>query len=409
MQPHSSQDQAPASIPFNKPAILGKELHYVAQAITSGRISGDGVFTQRCAQLLEQRFKIPKVFMTPSCTAALEMAAMLCNLGPGDEVIVPSFTFVSTVNAFVRTGARPVFVEIRPDTLNIDECRLEAGVSKRTKAIFPVHYAGVACEIGEIMAFARDRDLFVVEDAAQGVNSFQHGRALGSIGHLGVYSFHDTKNIVCGEGGALCCNTPGMVERAEIIRDKGTNRARFFRGEIDKYTWVDIGSSYIPSEITCAFLCAQLEAMDEIKHQRAAIDRIYRLGLKPLEDDDLLRLPCIPEGSESHFRNFYILLGDGETRDALMAHLRQHGVSAVFHFVPLHASPMGARFGYQEGDLPLTESLARRLLRLPSFLDIRPDEQERVVDLIARFLRPPPKRKAKSHTEEPVLSQGSPP
>ena len=273
-----------APIPHStKPWILGKELEYITQAVRAGAIAGDGPFTRRCARLLEERFGICKVLMTPSCTAALEMAAMLCNLGPGDEVIVPSFTFVSTVNAFVRCGARPVFVEIRPDTLNIDEARIEEAVTRRTRAIFPIDYAGVGCDMDEILAIARRHRLRVVEDAAQGVNSYYKGRALGSMGDLGTYSFHDTKNLVCGEGGALCINDPGLIERAEILRDKGTDRAKFFRGEVDKYTWVDVGSSYIPSEISCAFLAAQLEAMDTIKARRREIDRHYRRRLAPLE------------------------------------------------------------------------------------------------------------------------------
>jgi dTDP-4-amino-4,6-dideoxygalactose transaminase len=281
-------------VPFNQPLVLGRELEYVAQAIQSRNIAADGPFTRRCARLMEERFGIPKVLMTPSCTAALEMAAMLCNLGPGDEVILPSYTFVSTANAVVRLGARPVFVEIRPDTLNLDESKIEAAITSRTRAIFPVHYAGVACEMDSILRIARDCSLMVVEDAAQGVNAFYNGRALGSMGQLGTYSFHDTKNIVCGEGGALCCNDPALFERAEIIRDKGTNRAKFFRGEVDKYTWIDHGSSYIPSEIACAFLAAQLEAMDAIKIRRRAIDRFYREQLEPLEAQGMLRLSYIP-------------------------------------------------------------------------------------------------------------------
>jgi dTDP-4-amino-4,6-dideoxygalactose transaminase len=388
----TNQSAAPTEVrvPFNIPLILGKELEYVAQAIRSGKIAGDGPFTRRCARLLEQRFGIPKVLMTPSCTAALEMAAMLCDLGPGDEVIMPSYTFVSTASAVVRVGARPVFVEIRPDTLNLDEARLEEAITPRTRAIFPVHYAGVACEMDRILRTARDHGLLVVEDAAQGVNAFYKGRALGSMGDLGTYSFHDTKNIVCGEGGALCCNDPALIERAEVLRDKGTNRAQFFRGEVDKYTWIDVGSSYIPSEIACAFLAAQLEAMDAIKIRRRAIDRSYRQLLRPLEEEGFLRLPCLPGGCESHYRDFFIVLDSGTTRDALMADLKQQGISAVFHFVPLHTSPMGMRFGYREGDLPITEDLSARLLRLPSYGDITQDQQARIVDRITAFLRQEP-------------------
>ncbi|MEO6811468.1 MAG: dTDP-4-amino-4,6-dideoxygalactose transaminase [Isosphaeraceae bacterium] len=375
-----------SSIPFNQPHIVGTELEYVTRVIQSGKIAGDGEFTRRCAQFLEERFGIRRVFMTPSCTAALELAAMLCDLGPGDEAIMPSFTFVSTANAIARTGARPVFVEVRPDTLNMDETKLEAAITPRTKAIVPVHYAGVACELDRIIEIAKRHDLTIIEDAAQGVNAYYKGGALGSFGHLGAYSFHETKNLVCGEGGALCCNDPALIERAEILRDKGTNRSKFFRGEVDKYTWVDIGSSYIPSELTCAFLYAQLEAMDEIKGHRREISETYVRGLRPLEDAGLLRLPRVPDYCESHFRTFYVLLNSKETRTGLIDELRRHGVSATFHFVPLHCSPMGARLGYKEGDLPLTEDLSERLLRLPCSMDITEEQQAEVIDLVTAFL-----------------------
>jgi dTDP-4-amino-4,6-dideoxygalactose transaminase len=374
-------------IPFSKPWILGNELAYVTEAIRTGAIVGDGVYTRRCARLLEQRFGIPKVLMTHSCTAALEMAAQLCELRPGDEVIVPSYTFVSTASAFVRLGARPVFVEVRPDTLNIDPERVEEAVTRRTRALFPVHYSGVGCDMDEILDIARRHRLRVVEDAAQGVNAFYKGRALGSMGDLGTFSFHDTKNLVCGEGGALCVNDPALIERAEILRDKGTDRAKFFRGEVDKYTWIDVGSSYIPNEIACAFLAAQIESMDAILVRRREIDHHYRRRLAPLEAENLLRMPCVPPDRETHCRTFHILLEDGKVRDGLMAFLKRHGVSAVFHFVPLHLSPMGRSFGYRPGDLPRTEDLAGRLLRLPSFGTITEAEQDRVADLITTYLR----------------------
>src|SRR5215468_2682286 len=300
-------------IPFNKPFIAGKELHYIARAIDSGQLAGDGYFTKHCCRVFEEQLGIHKILMTPSCTAALEMAAMLCDLGPGDEVILPSFTFVSTANAFVRLGAKPVFVDIRPDTLNLDERLIESAITPRTKAIFPVHYAGVSCAMNSIMTVATKHNLVVVEDAAQGVNAFYDGRALGAIGHLGTYSFHDTKNYISGEGGALCINAPEMVERAEIIRDKGTNRSQFFRGEVDKYTWVDIGSSYVPSEICCAFLYAQLEMLETITNRRRKVYELYRHHLEPLEAEGLLRLPVIPEGCDSNYHIFYILLPDLET------------------------------------------------------------------------------------------------
>jgi len=370
-------------IPFNKPFIAGKELYYIAQAVTLGNIGGDGHFTKACSRLLEERFGIHRVLLTPSCTAALEMAAMLCDLGPGDEVIMPSFTFVSTANAVVRQGARPVFVDIRPDTLNIDDALIEDAITERTKAIFPVHYAGVGCEMDRIMTIAQQHDLLVVEDAAQGVNAFYDGRALGSIGHLGCYSFHETKNYICGEGGALCVNRPELVQRAEILRDKGTNRQQFFRGEVDKYTWVDVGGSYVPSEICSAFLYGQLEMLDPIARRRREIYRFYRHQLKPLEDEGLLRLPHLPEDCKSNYHMFYVLLPDAETRDGLLDYLKSQGIHAVFHYVPLHTSPMGRKFGYKEGDLPVTEELSGRLVRLPFYYEIEEEEQRTVADHVS--------------------------
>jgi dTDP-4-amino-4,6-dideoxygalactose transaminase len=376
----------PTEIPFNKPFIAGKELYYVAQAVTFGNIAGDGHFTQRCARLLEERFDIGKVLLVPSCTAALEMAAMLFDLGPGDEVILPSYTFVSTANAVARLGARPVFVDIRPDTLNLDDALVEEAITERTRAIFPVHYAGIGCEMDRIMTIAQKYGLKVAEDAAQGVNAFYNGRALGSIGQLGCYSFHETKNYSCGEGGALCINDPALVERAEIIRDKGTNRKQFFRGQVDKYTWVEIGSSYVPSEVCSAFLYAQLEMLDAISERRRRIYQFYRQHLKPLESEGLLSLPHTPEDCDSNYHMFYILLPDRRTRDALMDHLKREGIRAVFHYIPLHASPMGQRYGYREGDLPVTEDIGGRLLRLPLYYEITREDQQRVVDEIREFL-----------------------
>jgi dTDP-4-amino-4,6-dideoxygalactose transaminase len=373
-------------IPFNKPFITGKELDYIAAAIADGRLAGDGPFTRECARLLEQKLATGRVLMTPSCTAALEMAAQLCGLKEGDEVIMPSFTFVSTANAVARLGARPVFVDIRRDTLNLDERLIESALTKKTRAIIPVHYAGVSCEMDSITATAEQHNLFVIEDAAQCVNAFYDGRALGSIGHFGAFSFHDTKNYTCGEGGALVINSPEMIERAEIIREKGTNRSKFFRGEVDKYTWVEVGSSYIPSEIACAFLCAQLEAMEEITARRRAAYHFYRLSLAPLEARGLLRLPVIPDRRRSNYHIFHILLAGEAARDGLMAHLRREGIQAVFHYVPLHSSPVGRRFGYKEGDLPVTEELSARLLRLPLFVEITEDEQARVVSVMTDFL-----------------------
>jgi len=375
------------TIPFNKPFVAGKELYYIAQAVTFGNLAGDGYFTKQCSSLLEQEFRIEKVLMTPSCTAALEMASILCGLGPEDEVILPSYTFVSTANAIVRVGAKPVFVDIRPDTLNIDERKIEEAITHNTKAIVPVHYAGVGCEMDRIMDIANKHGLLVIEDAAQGVGAYYNNRALGSIGHLGSYSFHETKNYICGEGGALCINDPGMMKRAEIIRDKGTNRGEFFRGESDKYTWVDIGSSYVPSEIACAFLFAQLEMMKDIAGRRKSIYKHYRSLLKPLEVQGLLSLPHIPEDCESNYHMFYILLPDRSVRNALMSHLKQHGIMAVFHFVPLHSSPMGKKIGGQVGDLSVTEELSGRLLRLPFYFEMTEGEQVHIVNNLNEGLK----------------------
>ena len=360
-------------IPFNKPFIAGKELYYIAQAVTMGNLSGDGYFTKKCAELMQERFGVKKILMTPSCTASLEMAAQLCDLGPGDEVIMPSYTFVSTASAFVRMGAKPVFVDIRPDTLNIDETLIEDAITERTKAICVVHYAGVSCEMDRIMAIARGYNLKVVEDAAQGVNSWYNGRALGSIGDLGCYSFHETKNYICGEGGALCVNNPELMERAEIIRDKGTNRQRFFRGEVDKYTWVDVGSSYVPSEICSAFLYAQLEEMARISDRRKEIYQSYRRALKPLEAEGLLQLPVIPEDCDSNYHLFYVILPSSEQRDNILSELKSDGVRAVFHYVPLHNSPKGSEI-VGEVHLPLTESISARLIRMPFYHDMTDSE-----------------------------------
>ena len=374
-------------IPFNKPFIAGKELFYIARAVANGDISGDGPFTQQCAALLEQQFGIPKVLLTPSCTAALEMAAMLCDLQPGDEVILPSFTFVSTANAVVRLGAHPVFVDVRPDTLNLDENLIERALSPRTRAIVPVHYAGVSCDMDRIMELARAHNLVVIEDAAQGVNASYRGRPLGSIGHLGAYSFHETKNFICGEGGALCINAPEYIERAEIIRDKGANRRQFLRGQVDKYTWVDIGSSYVPSEICSAFLYGQLELMDSISARRRQAYEFYDRELAPLETAGLLRRAQIPGDCTSNSHLFWIVLNDTATRDALMAHLKAHGILAVFHYVPLHSSPMGKRYGYRGDELPVTNDLSSRLLRLPLFYEILEEEQREVVRRVTDFLQ----------------------
>jgi len=376
-----------SEIPFNRPFVAGKELFYIAQAITLNNLGGDGHFTSQCSRLLEERFRIPRVLLVASCTAALEMAAILFDLKPGDEVLIPSFTFVSTASCLVRLGVRPVFVDIRPDTLNLDGGLIEEAITSRTRAIFPVHYAGLGCDMPRIMEIADRHGLLVAEDAAQGVNSYQNGRALGSIGRLGCYSFHETKNIICGEGGALCINDPSLIERAEVIRDKGTNRKQFFRGQVDKYTWVDIGSSYVPSELTMAFLYAQLEMADAINARRRGIYDYYRIALGPLAEEGLLRLPapCAPE--ESNFHLFYILLENEGTRTALMEHLNRQGINAVFHYVPLHSSPMGRLHGFTVRDLPVTDDISGRLLRLPLYYDITEVDQARVVEQIGVFFR----------------------
>lgn len=374
-------------IPFNKPFIAGKELYYIAQAVTYGNLSGDGHFTQLCSNLLKERFGSKEVLLTPSCTAALEMAATLCDLKPGDEVIMPSYTFVSTANAFVRAGATPVFVDIRPDTLNLNDALIEDAITDRTRAIVPVHYAGIGCEMERIMTIADRYNLLVVEDAAQAVNAKYNDRYLGSIGHMGCLSFHETKNYICGEGGALCINDPRFVERARVIRDKGTNRRAFLQGTVDTYTWTDDGSSYIPSELCSAFLYAQLELMDTITHTRRSLHHSYRRAFKPLEADGFLQLPSQPEDCSSNYHMFYILLPTPTIRNALLKHLQTHGISAVFHFVPLHSSPRGRTAGRQHGELPITDDVSSRLLRLPFFYTLDPKNIARIHDTVTQFIR----------------------
>ena len=374
-------------IPFNRPYVSGKELEYVSQAIGRGEIAADGRFSKGCARIIQERFGIARALMMPSCTAGLEMAAILCDVQPGTEVIMPSYTFVSTANAFVRSGARPVFVDIRPDTLNLDETQVEAAITPRTRAIVPVHYAGVGCEMDALLDIARRHRLLVVEDAAQGVHAYFKDRALGSIGDLSAYSFHDTKNYVCGEGGALTINNPALVERAEIIRDKGTNRQKFFRGEIDKYTWVDVGSSFLPAELACAFLQAQLEQLEPILERRRAIHEGYSERLQPLEQAGLLRGPRVPAHCRQNYHMYYILLRDEQSREGLASFLRERGIQAVSHYVPLHLSPMGRRWGYVEGSLPVTEDLSARLLRLPLFYALTPAEQDEICGNISDYLR----------------------
>lgn len=364
-------------IPFNKPYMTGKELWYIAQAHAKGHLAGDGSFTKQCQSWLEARTGTQKALLTHSCTAALEMAAILTDIQPGDEVILPSYTFVSTANAFVLRGAVPVFVDIRPDTLNLDETKIEAAITERTKAIVPVHYAGVGCDMDTIMAIARRHQLIVIEDAAQGIMSTYKGRPLGSIGHLGTLSFHETKNIISGEGGALLINDPELIQRAEIIREKGTNRSQFFRGQVDKYTWVDIGSSYLPGELIAAFLWAQMEEADAITHRRLALWSGYHQWLESLEKAGKIRRPIIPKECVHNAHMYYILLPSLEARTALIAALKRNDIHPVFHYVPLHSAPIGLRLGRAHGDLAVTDSIADRLLRLPLWLGL--EEQQAFV------------------------------
>ena len=358
------------NIPFNKPYITGRELFYIAQAHSDGQLAGDGGFTKKCHAWLEKRMGAKKALLTHSCTAALEMAAILADIQPGDEVIMPSYTFVSTANAFVLRGGVPVFVDIRSDTLNMDEALIESAITPRTKAIVPVHYAGVACEMDTIMNIAQRHNLLVIEDAAQGIMSTYKGRPLGSIGHLGAYSFHETKNITSGEGGALLINDKRFVERAEIIREKGTNRSQFFRGQVDKYTWVDIGSSYLPGEVIAAFLWAQMEEAESITVKRLAIWNQYHAALDPLDTAGMLRRPIIPESCQHNAHMYYILLDSLAVRSHVIQELKAVGIKAVFHYVPLHLSPAGKRLARVHGNLPHTEHLAERLLRLPLWLGL---------------------------------------
>jgi len=372
-------------VPLNKPGLLGNEIEYILQAVRGGHISGDGLFTKRCHRFLEQALGVPKVQLTTSCTHAPEMAALLLEIQPGDEVIVPSFTFVTTVNAFVLRGARPVFIDIRPDTLNLDETQLEQLVTSRTKAIVPMHYAGIACEMDAITEVATRCGVAVVEDNAHGLFGKYKGKYLGTFGCLATQSFHETKNFICGEGGALLINDPQYIERAEIIREKGTNRTRFFRGQVDKYTWVDVGSSYLPSDILAAFLYAQLETRDEIQTRRRQIWEYYYQNLKQWAQNHDVRLPIVPAYCEQPYHLFYLLMPSLEQRQALIDHLKARGILSAFHYLPLHLSEMGRRFGGKKGDCPVTEGVSDRLLRLPFYNIMTEAEQALVVESIVEF------------------------
>lgn len=375
-------------IPFNKPYMTGRELHYIAEAHARGQLAGDGEFTKRCHRWLEESTGCTKALLTHSCTAALEMAAILGNIGEGDEVIMPSYTFVSTANAFVLRGATPVFVDIREDTLNIDENLIEAAITPRTRAIVVVHYAGVACEMDTIMDIARHRDLLVIEDAAQAIMCTYKGRPLGSIGDIATLSFHETKNVIAGEGGALLINRPELVERAEIIREKGTNRSQFFRGQVDKYTWVDIGSSFLPSEMVAAFLWAQLEDAGSITEKRLKIWETYHQAFAGWEKAGDLRRPQAPTHCQHGAHMYYLLLKNLEDRTNLIHHLDESGINAVFHYVPLHSSPMGRRFDRTQTKLEITESYSERLVRLPLWVGLEA-HQEGVINEVGAFLKKP--------------------
>lgn len=372
-------------VDFNKPSLMGNELAYIQEAIAKRHISGDGSFTKRCQEYLQQALGVPRVLLSTSCTHALEMAAFLLDLEPGDEVIVPSFTFVSTVNAFVIRGAQPVFIDIRPDTLNLDEKLLEEKITPRTRAILPVHYAGVGCEMDAIMAIANRHNIPVIEDNAHGLFARYRGRCLGTFGALATQSFHETKNITCGEGGALLINDPQYIERAEIIREKGTNRSRFFRGMVDKYTWVDLGSSYVLSDILAAFLYAQLEVSQEIQASRRRIWTFYDQNLRDWAAQHDVCTPTVPEYCEQSYHMYYLLLPSLEARTALINALREKGIYSVFHYLPLHLSDMGKAYGGQPGDCPVTESVSDRLVRLPFYNTLSEEDQCRVVEAIQEF------------------------
>jgi dTDP-4-amino-4,6-dideoxygalactose transaminase len=373
-------------IPFNRPYATGKELIYAAEAQRNYHLSGDGPFTRRCHAWIEEQTGCAKALLTHSCTAALELAALLLEIEPGDEVIMPSYTFVSTANAFVLRGAKPMFVDIREDTLNLDETLIESAITARTRAIVPVHYAGVACEMDSIIAIAQHHRLKVVEDAAQGVLARYKGRALGAIGDLGAYSFHESKNVISGEGGSLLVNDPNLAARAEIIREKGTDRSRFFRGEVDKYTWQEVGSSFLPSEFTAAFLWAQMEDATRITTERLAIWQRYHEMLASLEARGIVRRPVVPEGCRHNGHMYYVLLVPGVDRRAILDTLNRNGIQAVFHYIPLHSSPAGLHYGRAHGDLALTTSVSQRLIRLPLWIGLTQAHQERVVDVLTEAL-----------------------
>lgn len=375
-------NQSNNRIPFNRPYMTGKELYYIAEAHFNGALAGDGPFTRRCHAWLKERTGCSKALLTHSCTAALEMTALLLDIQPGDEIIMPSYTFVSTANAFVLRGGIPVFVDIRDDTLNLDERLIEPAITPRTKAIVPVHYAGVACEMDTIMSIARQHDLKVVEDAAQGVMASYKGRALGSIGDLGAYSFHETKNVTSGEGGALLVNDQNLAQRAEIIREKGTDRSRFFRGEVDKYTWQEVGSSFLPGELSAAFLWAQLEEADRITKERLVSWQRYHELMEPLERQGLLRRPIVPADCQHNAHMYYVLLPPEIDRQKVLSELKENDIFSVFHYIPLHSAPAGQRYGRVHGELGNTVRQSERLVRLPLWIGLSSEQQARIVEML---------------------------
>lgn len=374
-------------IPFNVPPCVGNEIEYVQQAIDSRKICGDGRFTHQCNEWMEHRFQAQKVLLTTSGTTALDMAALLSDFKPGDEVILPSFTFSSTATSAILAGARLVFVDIRPDTMNMDEKKIRHAITDRTKAIIAVHYAGVACDMETILTIAREYGLKVIEDAAQGVMSRYKGRSLGTIGDFGCYSFHETKNYSMGEGGALVVNRAEYNERAEILREKGTNRAKFFRGQVDKYTWVDFGDSYLPSELNAAYLWAQLENADDINQYRLACWNTYYDAFASLQEEGRIRLPFIPEECEHNAHMFYIKTKDLQERTALISFLKSHDILAVFHYVPLHSAPAGLKYGRFDGVDEYTTKESERLVRLPMYYGLTQEDQNQVIDAIQEFYR----------------------
>ncbi|HPS31024.1 MAG TPA: dTDP-4-amino-4,6-dideoxygalactose transaminase [bacterium] len=374
-------------IPFNKPPVLGDEIKYIEQVIRNGKMCGDNEFTKKCGRWIEHNFKTEKALMTPSCTDALEMSAILAEIQQGDEVIMPSYTFVSTANAFVLRGAKIVFVDIRPDTMNIDEKLIEQAVTSKTKAIVPVHYAGVSCEMDDIIKIGNSNNVFIIEDAAQGVTSTYKGKHLGTIGDLGAYSFHETKNYSGGEGGALIVNNKKLTERAEIIREKGTNRSLFLRGQVDKYTWVDIGSSFLPTEFSCAYLFRQLEKWEEINKNRLQTWDTYYKQFKELEKKEFVQLPYIPEHCIHNSHMFYMKVKNLEVRTSLIEYLKENGIQAVFHYIPLHSAPAGKKYGRFSGEDRYTTKESEKLLRLPIYYGMSRNDQEKVIDTVYSFFK----------------------